>query len=118
MRTCQSLITTEFGRGKAKSQRPPRPFANPQGYPICGGKLTFSIENWLDMGLEVLITCSRCKCPYFDGIDRNFSIRNHPLAWGINPEGDLHGAHRAAGRVFCRIVGIGGNGAERAERIG
>jgi hypothetical protein len=74
---CGSLITKEYKKAKANSIRPTEPFTNPDRLPICGGTIRFSIDLYHDYYegsvIDINATCSRCKVPYFTGIDRILS---------------------------------------------
>lgn len=72
MTKCSARIFKEFKRSKAESRHPVMGNEWP-GLPLCGGLVTFSLS--VTSGccchdsseLEVTMTCSRCKSPYFPG---------------------------------------------------
>lgn len=82
MTKCSARISREFKRIKADSRHPV--LTNDwTDLPVCGGLVGFSLT--ISQGcrcchdhpeLEVIITCSRCKSPYFPGIER---FRYHAL---------------------------------------
>lgn len=84
MTYCGALIVKEHKTAKATSIRPTEPFTNPHGLPVCGGKITFSLNAaggcsghfdpddacYCDSPyIKVYTECSRCKSPYFTNID-------------------------------------------------